>query len=504
MKHLQWPEAPFDGLRPGTLSGVRRDRRPMGLGTSEFLVPYIVLVIIAFAANWPGRANPDTIDMLWQARELSGLNDWHAPFITLIYGLLSPLLGSPGGALMLQVTTLMLWPSFIFAQIARARIGTISRGIAFCLWCVICAVLVALSGQIVKDMLLVCFASVLLLLLSTVGFAAEADSSSPFFRKLGIASLLMAISLIRLPNLLVIDFSLLVAALASQRRRQRFLVLAFIAGVGLPAITVIFSRHIVPAHHGHPERALQVFDLAGMSTSLKRDLFEDLAGGKPMPAKRPWECYTPKQSDAFLWGACQDYARFLADHSDRVTAFWLEQIARHPGAYLTHRLRFTSWLLSRDGAANEVIVPPPPQYWLATNNAQFIKDLPERMAVRLQLWQPTIAYVPFGTIAHLWFQSPLGDPLVWVTILAIGVWGGSRRLQLSNDALPLLVSVAGLGNVLLFMAFGASDDFRYLLPTMLCAIATVVLSVERGLLSTLALKRFALRWPIGNSALSLR
>jgi hypothetical protein len=126
------------------------------------------------------------------------------------------------------------------------------------------------------------------------------------------------------------------------------------------------------------------------------------------------------------------------------------------------------------------------------------------MAVRLQLWQPTIAYVPFGTIAHLWFQSPLGDPLVWVTILAIGVWGGTRRLQLSNDALPLLVSVAGLGNMLLFMAFGPSDDFRYLLPTMFCAIATVILSVERGMLSTLTLKRFASRWHIGYSAMIFR
>src|SRR5262249_42188502 len=189
-------------------------------------------------------------------------------------------------------------------------------------------------------------------------------------------------------------------------------------------------------------------------------------------------CYIPKRSDNLIWGNCRDYGDRIAGLGPTMLGVWASTIISHPGVYLRHRLNFAAELLRRDGASNENIVSMLPTHVTGVNSPQFITVFPQNVRDGVQLWTPTISYVPFGTIAGLLIYGPLGHPLLSLSILSLAgvlAWVGRS----SGSALaPMMLALFGIANFIEIAVFAASDDLRYLLPTWICALATVIWAVR--------------------------
>src|SRR5215813_8277108 len=131
----------------------------------RFAVIYILGIAAAFVVNYPGRATPDVIDMLSQARDVGKINDWHSPAITFFYGFLGPILGYPAGGLLLQSIVLLAWPSRVLADICHSGPLHMRAAVAPGLWSLVCIAFVALAGEINKDVALASLLSLILFIL---------------------------------------------------------------------------------------------------------------------------------------------------------------------------------------------------------------------------------------------------------------------------------------------------------------------------------------------------
>lgn len=441
------------------------------IGKSVFAV-YAAFVAISYLVNYPGRAYPDSIGMLWAAADIQRLDSWHAPVVTFMYGLLDPILGSPAGALLVQSLLIMSWPSLVAVQIATADVKRAAKFALLAGWTVVCIVLIALSGQIVKDV-------ATMGLLSTLLFGVTAPrviGPSAWWLAVTTGSVAL-ICLVRPPNIAVVVLAVAAIIAFKPGRARHHALTGFAIVAGLVVFTVVFDNVLLPARKTHPENALYVFDLAGISVETNISLFERL-GTQGLSKQLP-ECHTSKHANPLIWGECSELYRVVAEHQDRFPRFWLLSIAEHPIAYLIHRARYSSYLLSNDGSPNKLLVPPPPEYWYAANHPRFIDAVGEEMKRGIQLWQPRVSYLPFGGVAHWVLGSPLGHPLLWVAVCGVGLGYGILRLRRFGDAVPLVVALTGLGNVGLFAAVGPADDIRYLLPTFFAALALPVLMLAR-------------------------
>jgi hypothetical protein len=96
---------------------------------------------------------------------------------------------------------------------------------------------------------------------------------------------------------------------------------------------------------------------------------------------------------------------------------------------------------------------------------------------KIRMWEPTIAAVPFYWIASKVFRRTF---LVWglaFCVVTLLWWWRNRRLDRQIDIVVVASSALGLGNALMLIAFGISDDGRYLAPTLVCGIVSLLRTV---------------------------
>lgn len=452
-----------------------RDDSGLNRSTIRYLMIYAVLVGLAIIVNLPGRAIGDSLDSLYQARRLDLLNSWHAPFVTFCYGLLSPLTGSPTGALVIQSFLLMLWPAAIAARIIEAKLHETLRAVVFAAWSLVCMICIALVGFIAKDFLLLGFMS--------AGLAAFTGHQSPRaknnwsgLRVLWIVFCILACCLVRPTNILVLGCAALLANFAarpSKRITQRIANTGFMT-VGIWIATTLVNSWFLPSIQFKPEKATIIFDIAGMSYYTGENLLEN-ASANLKPTHKIDDCYSSKQVDNWIWGACQSDFYLLWEHL--TPAFWARMIAQHPYAYARHRIAFIQHLLSMDKSITKMVAPPPP-FKLATNTAEHINEMEPEKRIAVQLWEPTIAYAPFGRIAHNTFRGPLGHPLTWIALLALASISLFKLAPGDDKTLMAVMIAVGLGNVVMLAIFSPGDNLRYLLPTAFCALVVTVKFVE--------------------------
>jgi hypothetical protein len=100
------------------------------------------------------------------------------------------------------------------------------------------------------------------------------------------------------------------------------------------------------------------------------------------------------------------------------------------------------------------------------------------MTQKIQMWEPTIAAVPFYWIANKVFARRTS--LVWglaFCVVTLLWWWRNRRLHRQIDIVVVASSTLGLGNVLMLVAFGIGDAGRYLAPTLVCGIVSLLRTV---------------------------
>lgn len=430
------------------------------------LILYLALVAVAWLVNWPGRLNPDSYDMLTQARDISTLTDWHAPIITWLWSLFTPALGQPAGALLMQALLIFAYPVMVLtSSSSKESLGFV--GIVHWVGWVVCLLaLIAATGHVLKDHMLVGF---ILCFLTTLHLMEAPSGRTPSIVLL-CATFALLILLVRPTNfVLLATAGCFLALLAFKKRRTLLSALAIIAlacVISVP-VTQWVNKIVLGASSRTAERSLVIFDVAGISTQTKQDLFAELKDWPSGQVPRPWECYTPVAWDPFAWGPCKQYgelfgSRMQQEGTGRLVRWWIGSVLRHPFAYLRHRLSYTMELL---GSPTWVVEPT--RTPRATNAPQSEFDIRG-----FQIWQPVVAYSPFSFVADLVFSR-------LALFLALLACAGTLLLawyyrRIGEDTVAVASAAIGVGNVLMLIPFGVAIDGRYLLPTTVCGAVAVL------------------------------
>jgi hypothetical protein len=440
-------------------------------GAGRFVWPiYVALVATTWLVNYPGRINPDSLAMLWQAQHIGELNDWHAPSVTWLWSLFTPLLGQPAGALLVQSLLMFVYPAI--AQRHARRMSFVSAAISVA-WVIFFVALIAVTGQVVKDVVLV---GLILCLLAVLDLRL---ASTPMWLSLG--GLLALIMLVRPTNFVMLALAGVIWAIfVFQRCRRRLMAVVLILAGSAATFPVsqFVNRVLLTAGDAMAERQLIIFDIAGVSSDIKQDLFVELPNWPRDEVLRPWECYTPKTWEPFAFGACSRYAELvgtsiLKEGKTSVVRWWLEVILRHPFSYLKQRFLYsyelirhmspiTSWgppYATNDQTRNELNGP-------FTNNID--------MTHSFQLWKMNIAYAPFGRVAAVVVSHRTVALAILICIATLLLAWRDQRTKKGFDMVVVVSSALGAGNFVMLMLFGIATDGRYLLVTFVCGVISLL------------------------------
>jgi hypothetical protein len=442
---------------------------------------YVALVLLAFLVNYPGRLDPDTIDMVTIGEYPSLLHDWHAPVLTWLYSIFAPVLGQPAGALLTQALLI-----FVYAAVVPVRSGsepvtimsvgaTVASGI-------FAVALIAIAGQIVKDPVAV---GATLCLLGAIDLSRNSPDDGRWLAvKLALLLLILAI---RPVNFMILATAGVICAYFAFGWGRLFIFAVIlnllICASSVPVLRYI-DRHVLGARHVPVEHSLIIFDAAGISTDLKRNLFTELPGWPADKARPPWECYTSEKWNVFKWGACSEYA-VLFDEAMKAPGaprsavrWWLNVILSHPVSYMKHRVSYTFQLL-RGGR--------PVMGWTSASasNAPGSNELFSEgsthgidMTQSIKTWKPWLAYVPFGWISASIFSRPASAAWGLLFCLTTLLWNWHCRSSHQKFDLTAVVSSAiGLGNVVMFAAVGVSADGRYTTVVLACGIVSLLRTI---------------------------
>jgi len=428
---------------------------------------YVVLVLVAWLVNWPGRLYPDSEDMLLQARDISSLNDWHPPVVTWLWSLPTPMLGQPAGALLVQVLLLFAYPAMVLLTPAQKHWD--ARNLVHTVgWSLLLLALIAAAGNILKDLTLLGF---ILCFLATIHVLAVRSLRTTRAVVLCITFAVL-ILVVRPTDFVILGFAAACWVMFNLRDRRTkisaFAAIVFGCLVALP-LTHFINRTIVGSQDALTERSLMIFDVAGISSSIQQDLFAELRDWPANQVQRPWDCYTPAAWDPFAWGQCNQYSNLVADTikqdgKGEVFRWWSRAVLSHPIAYLQHRLSYTLALLGREGP----IVDP-------TRTPYAINTATSELADRgFQIWKPVVAYSAFTIAVDIVF-SRLAF-FLWL-LACVGLLSYTWRCRHAGsriDTVVLIAAAIGVGNILMLIPFGVAADGRYLLPTVVCGMVGVL------------------------------
>ena len=437
------------------------------------LAIYGALVGLAFAVNYPGRLTPDSLDMLTQAAFPQILNNWHEPAATGFWLVFSPLLGQPASALLSQALMIFIYPAILIERAAARRPVSIASlfGLA-----AFAGALVYAAGLISKDLpmtgLVLCLLGV---------FDLQIPRRLRKYRTISVAFLVTGMVLIRPTNILLFGFT--AACWIVIRRRpvrtaipQLVLICAVCAIV--PWITKFVDRHVIGAADAKVENALVIFDAAGISSAIHKDLFATLPGWPTAAVLRPWQCYTPDRWDPFRWGDCRQYYAAFIKTGVKPLSWWARIILRHPAGFAIHKMEYAYRLLRYPAAMSTFGTPP------AVNTISRLGDLDGSytegfdMRGRIQLWKPGPELAPFDRMATLVFSKYVFLVSLFGCMLGfVRAWKAGRD---QVDFVEVLAGGIGIGNILMLIMFGAGADARYLLPTYVCGLVVILRRLDRA------------------------
>ena len=452
-------------------TGRQESARRGGLALS--VTVYLALVAFSFLINYPGRLNPDSLDQLVQAVRPELLNDWHEPWTIYFWNSLSPILGQPSSALLVQSIFLFVYPSILIARtVSQNTFSALSwLGLG-----ILIIALVELAGQISKDVLLLGF---ILSLFATISYSGT--RSGRHWRLPVAFLLLIAATSIRPINAFLIWPPAALALSWQAGYRYRALPIALLVGalcaVQIPLVRLADAK-VTHASHAKAESSLMIFDIAGISTNLHSDLFARMPNWPSRAVQhRPWECYRSYSWDVFRWGKCGEYFNAFNELGSDRYAYWLNAIVSHPGAYLLHRARYLFQCLT--SAAPVAATGEPSTVNTAVGKDELFGPFTHGVDMRKQvlLWHLTKPALLFEFVAALAFSKVAGAFEIALSFATAFL--AFRRKSSETEPVALLASGVAVANFLVVAAFGVSAEGRYLLPTYVCGILIFIGIVEK-------------------------
>lgn len=428
-----------------------------GSHTSRLLVGAVLLCLASLAIWWPGVVEYDSVEQYRQA--LSGVYvDWHPPVMARLWSVLHAL--GPGAVPMFLLQVGLYWLGLGLLAAALGRSGRPGAGVAVLLVGAL-PLFSAWQAAILKD------TQMLGAILAAVGLVAWwrlAERRMPGAIVALVVLLLAYAALVRANAVFAVVplAAMLVPRPMAWWQRASIVVAGVLAWI---VLTPLINHHILGAGETKVARTLPIYDMAGIAHFAARDADTGI-----LPAERALlavrHCYQP-----YFWDPLGDdrHCGAIATRIDLmpgplVFRQWLAAIARHPVAYAEHRLSHlnsTDRFLIRSGTPD---ADPPRQSEPNT----------------LGLASPGMVAKALAVAGGWLAATPLGWPVAWIIVVAVGFCGALSRREspARNLALALLVSAAGLEAS--FAVVSIASDLRYHLWPMIAAVLAILLLSGSG------------------------
>jgi hypothetical protein len=420
------------------------------------LLAAAIAAIANFIAFYPGLLHHDAWAYFDAARKNNWTN-WQPPLLGFFWYPLQRIHDGPQPMFVLFVAA--YWAGFVLIADALRREGRTLAWLTFAT--AFYPMALNYNGQLVKD---VSMATCLL-----IGGAIAAGVLSGTIRMRAVALPLMwlfiamgafmrANSLFGLPPLLDLAASATSTRWAGTAIVKRAILVCLVSLAVAPA-HILADRNIFRVEDIKPMSQLQVFDIGGITYFSGADGYGGFFG--PNFVARNAACYTPRHWDVYGWmvgerGCPEVYERMKPQFGWPLSKLWLEAIAAHPVAYLTHRLahanRFFQFVCKD---CQEPVFTG----WQSTNQKEFT-------------FEPTWLFHAIDAGAQALNNSPFGPPYVWLLICIAWTWAALAIPNGRTRAIVVSVALSGAMYGLGFVAIGIAHEYRYIYWTLLCALIT--------------------------------
>jgi hypothetical protein len=244
---------------------------------------------------------------------------------------------------------------------------------------------------------------------------------------------------------------------------RRALIACLIAVAVAPG-HLLADRYLFRVKDIQPMSQLQIFDLGGITYFSGTDAFKGFFG--PYFVYRNEYCYTPRHWDMYGWDRCPEvYENLKPRFGWELSRLWLEGIAAHPVAYVTHRFahanRFFQFLCTD---CREIVFTG----GQSTNQKEFT-------------FEPTFLYLAIEAVAEWMNHTPIGPPYVYLLICLAWAWAAFGVPEPATRRVTFLLALSGAMYALGFFPIGIAHEYRYIFWTMLCAAIATPIVVLRVL-----------------------
>ncbi len=390
-------------------------------------------------ASYPGYLYPDSVDQLGQA--ISGrFDDWHSPFMALVWRGLLLLAPGPVGPLLLQCV--LIWGGL--AALAMLLVPCLGWPSLLLLAVPLLPGSFNYLGNIHVDTLLVGW---LLAALPCIQLA-DCESGTPGRRLIAriAANALLLCAVLTRPNAIAAPIPLLL--LANRRLGRRRMALATGALLASMPLLLSLQAGLLHATRLHSSDAIETYDLMALSYHERQNLLPGTwtaAQAHDIVSA----CYTPVQWDPAWTGHC----RFIVDGlrrqglwgSTRLAGAWLRAMAHHPMGAVT------------------MLLPPFRLALFDPNSPSMFYPADNRWGWRVPDDPPR----PASALSRRYVEWPvarfIGRPACFVLLSAAGLLlllrSGAAAGEVGRLALAVLCS--GLIYLLSYLPILVSAEYRY-------------------------------------------
>ncbi|MCC6948668.1 MAG: hypothetical protein IT539_12950 [Bradyrhizobiaceae bacterium] len=429
------------------------------------LLAALIAAVANFIAFYPGLLHHDAW-AYFDASRTGKWTNWQPPLLGFLWYPLRAIHDGPQPMFVLFVAA--YWAGFVLIADALRHEGRLLASLTFL--AAFYPMALNYNGQLVKDI------SMATSLLIGAGIAAGVVSGTIRWRTLALplmglflvmGAFMRANSLFGLPPLIDLAGRAISKRWAGVSIFKRAIIVCVISAAVAPA-HILADRNLFRVEDIKPMSQLQVFDIGGITYFSGSDGFQGFFG--PDFVARNATCYTPRHWDVYGWmvgerGCPEVYEKMKPNFGWPLSKLWLEAIASHPFAYLSHRFahanRFFQFLCTD---CKEPVFTG----WQSGNQKEFT-------------FEPTWLFHMIDAGAQALNNSPLGPPYVWLLICLAWAWAGLGIWNESTRTIIVSLTLSGAMYALGYFIIGIAHEYRYIYWTLLCALIATPAIVLRVL-----------------------
>ncbi len=428
--------------------------------TMHTKLPIAALCGMGFALTlwvfWPGVMTFDA-RYIYMDMAKGFYGDWQSPVMIVLWRLVDPIAPGPGSLLLLTVA--LYWLTFAIVALTVARRAPLLA---------LLLPLLALSppafvfvGIIWRDVLF----AVAWLLAAALVFATAGHGAKLRITVQVIALALLAFGVLLRPNGLAAAPILAAYILWPSRFQwKRAAILYVPAALALFGLVQLVYYGVLGATRQQPLHSIMVFDLGGISHFAKDNVFPGtwtrdeaklITDGCYNPVA--WDVYWTQQPCLFVMAHLERDKRFA---SPELTEAWAHAIAKHPIAYLEHRMTFMATFLAG-----------------SQNMAMWTRDLDDHDKI---IFANNPRLMALKSIHDVLKPTPLFWTGTWLLLDVIVCLFAWRRRDTAAGAFAFWICGAAVIYVMTFFTVGVGTDFRYAYWAVLAGLTgTVALAARR-------------------------